>query len=220
MIPLCDLVPTRTRPRVVAGILLAQAAAAVVAATTPIQSVPAGYGAAPLTWTWTGVALSLALSPGVIVLAANLAALWLFGPAVEDRLGRGRFAALWLLSGAAASLAQIAATPWSGAGLLGAAGGAAGVAAAALTLHPRGRTLAVMPVVIGFEFVDLPSWLYAVTWATILLAATTATPTLGLAAAVGAGALAGAASAWTMRRPERMTVDWWDVQAKGPGARG
>jgi membrane associated rhomboid family serine protease len=219
MIPLCDLVPTRTRPRVVAGILVVQAALAVVSAPSTLTSLPASYGAAPLTWTWTGVGVSLWVSPNLIVLAANLAALWLFGPLVEDRLGRGRVAGLWLLSGAAASLAQIAATPGSAAWLLGATGAAAGVVAAALALHPRGRMLAVMPVVIGFEFVDLPSWLYAVTWATVLLAATITSPTLGLAAAVCAGALTGGAAAQVLRRPERMTVDWWDLRRRGPGAK-
>jgi len=44
------------------------------------------------------------LHGGLLHIATNLWTLWIFGPALEDRLGSARFTALYLISGLAASL--------------------------------------------------------------------------------------------------------------------
>lgn len=53
--------------------------------------------------------------------------LWIFGPAVEDRLGPGRFTLFYLFCGVAAGLAHALATPHSVVPALGASGAIAGV---------------------------------------------------------------------------------------------
>jgi membrane associated rhomboid family serine protease len=60
-----------------------------------------------------------------------------FGPEVEDAMGRPRYLAFYLLSGLAASLAQIAVMPGSTVPNLGASGAIAGVMGAFLITYPR-----------------------------------------------------------------------------------
>ena len=212
MIPLCDLTPSRTRPVATLGIAAAQAAIglAVWSGLPGGSEVTARMGLGPVTWTWPGTAAALLVHPNAYLLAANLAALWLFGGTVEDRLGRIRFLLLWAACGLIAAFAQIAVTPWSTATLLAATGALAGLVGANLALYPGSRILAVVPVLVGFEFTDVPSWLYACVWGSAVLVSTAATPPTGLAAAVAAGLTAGAAAALLLHRPERMRVEWWD----------
>jgi membrane associated rhomboid family serine protease len=73
MIPLGDVIPTRTAPVVT----LALIALTVIFSTQAVAS-------------------------GFAVVVLNMAFLWLFGWTVEDRLGHARFAALYLLCGAMA----------------------------------------------------------------------------------------------------------------------
>ena len=210
MIPLCDLVPSRTRPIATLGLVVASARRVVVlwallaGSSTPL----ARLGFAPATWTWTGIVVTLSMHADLTAAIASLLALWLFGPAVEDRLGHGRFLVLWAAGGLAAAAAQIAVAPHATAMFLGGVGATAGVVAGNLALHPRGRLLAVTPVVFGFEFVDLPSWLYAAVWLSVLPLATLM-PLATLGATCAAGAAVGAAVAAVARRPERMRIEWW-----------
>jgi membrane associated rhomboid family serine protease len=67
-------------------------------------------------------------------LAGNLLFLWVFGPNVEDRLGRVGYPIFYLLAGAAAGLAHVATSPYP---VIGASGAVAGVTGAYLILFPR-----------------------------------------------------------------------------------
>jgi membrane associated rhomboid family serine protease len=88
----------------------------------------------------------LFLHGSLLHLAGNLAFLWVFGDDVEAKLGRARFLAFYLLCGAAATLAQTAATPHSATPMVGASGAIAGVLAAFLLLFPRAQLSGVLPV--------------------------------------------------------------------------
>lgn len=107
---------------------------------------------------------SLFLHAGWIHLLGNLAFLLVFGDDVEGRLPRARFLALYLLSGLAASLTQIAATPRSALPLVGASGAIAGVLGAFLVLFPRARLTGVLPVgclvlpLRSRAFLFIPGW--------------------------------------------------------------
>lgn len=210
MIPLHGIIPTRTRPAAVLSIAAVQSVAFAVAWVWGHGSViPAGdadpgaatSAAAPIAW-------SLLVQPGGPLPAANVFALWLFGGTVEDRLGHGRFVLLWLASGLAAALCQVAVTPAPGP-LLGATGAAAGVIAATLVLYPRARILTATPVLIGIELTDLPAWLYAVVWGSVLVASTVTLALAGTAAVVVTGLSVGAVGARLLYRRERMAVEWW-----------
>jgi membrane associated rhomboid family serine protease len=211
MIPLRDVIPTRTSP--IATVALAAAQAVV---TLAAWSVPALGGDSasrldmtPLTWSWIGVACAMVIQSSGPVLVANVVGLWLFGGTVEDRLGHGRFVALWLAGGLVAALGQTAATPGSVAPLLGASGALAGIMGTHLLLYPRSRMLLATPIVIGIELIDVPTWAIAAVWISLQLVGSLSTPFRGLAAAMGSGLIVGTAAGFLLHRPERLRVDWW-----------
>jgi membrane associated rhomboid family serine protease len=210
MIPLCDLVPSRTPPTATLTLgAISIAGSVALWVSLAGGSLPAArLGLAPVTWSLAGTVWSLTAYPGVAACVASLLALWLFGPTLEDRLGRPRFVLLWLMSGLAAVAGHMLMAPHSTALLLGSIGATAGVIAGNLALHPRGRVLAVTPVVVGFEFVDLPSWSYAALWLSVIPLATLA-PLPVLLVTCAAGATAGATAARLLKHPERMRIEWW-----------
>lgn len=203
MIPLCDAVPSRTRPVVVWGLIGAS-----VLATATARVVGVDFGDIS-SRSWGGAAWSLVACARGLDLTLVVIALWLFGPTVEDRLGHGRFAGLWLSVGAAAAAASLAAQSpddpwWPAAGF----GAAAGIVGASLALHPKGRMLGAMPVFVGFEFVDIPTWSYALAWTAAAFVLTFEPPAL-VAASLGAGLAVGVVGALVLRRKERLRVEWW-----------
>jgi membrane associated rhomboid family serine protease len=106
---------------------------------------PAGVIAIPA---WLTVFTSLFLHAGWFHLGGNMLFLWIFGDNVEDAMGRVRFIVFYLLCGAAAALAQVAAHPSATEPMIGASGAIAGVLGAYILLYPRAnvRTL----VFLGF----------------------------------------------------------------------
>ena len=76
---------------------------------------------------WTPFLTNIFLHGGWLHLILNMWTLWIFGPAVEDRLGPGRFTLFYLFCGVAAGLAHALANPHSVVPALGASGAIAGV---------------------------------------------------------------------------------------------
>lgn len=60
---------------------------------------------------WTPFLTNIFLHAGWLHLILNMWTLWIFGPAVEDRLGPVRFALFYLFCGLAAGLAHASPTP-------------------------------------------------------------------------------------------------------------
>jgi membrane associated rhomboid family serine protease len=79
---------------------------------------------------------SLFLHAGWLHLFLNMTYLAVFGPPVERRLGGGRFALVYLVSGLVGSLAYVLTQPNSVAPAVGASGAIAGIIAAHLALEP------------------------------------------------------------------------------------
>ena len=86
---------------------------------------------------------------GFFHLAANMLYLWIFGDNVEDRVGRGRFVAFYLICGAIAALAQALPDMRSGVPMVGASGAVSGILGAYLVLYPRANVLLAMPFVLA-----------------------------------------------------------------------
>jgi membrane associated rhomboid family serine protease len=99
-------------------------------------------------------------------LFSNLWFLWVFGPAVEGRLGFSRFMALYLLSGVAAAFLQGFSMPESTLPMVGASGAVSGVLGAYLVLFFRARVLTIIPPFIFFPF-WLPAPVYLGYWIVI-----------------------------------------------------
>ena len=76
------------------------------------------------------------LHGGWLHLILNMWTLWLFGPAIEDRLGHGRYLAFYLACGLAASAAHVMFNPTSIVPALGASGAIAGILGTYRRLFP------------------------------------------------------------------------------------
>ncbi|HKX46954.1 MAG TPA: rhomboid family intramembrane serine protease, partial [Planctomycetota bacterium] len=139
----------------------------VVPARYALASDPAGVLAWPLL---LPLATSQFLHAGLAHLVGNLWTLWIFGPNVEERMGPLRFVAFYLLAGAAAGLAHVAAHPGSGVPTVGASGSIAGVMGAYLVLYPRARILFFVPVLFFPLLFVLPAATYLLYWLALQLA--------------------------------------------------
>jgi membrane associated rhomboid family serine protease len=188
MIPVRDVIPSRTAP----AVTLALVGAMGVACLRP----------AVREW-WP-------------FWAAHAVVLWLTGGTLEDRLGHARFAA-FAGACAAAAFAALVAAGHEGTLICTASGTAAGLIAGYLVMFPRSRILTIVPAIIGVDVADVPAWAVFGLWAalqgvgawTAVALAAPADPA-GMVIASMAGAVAGAAGSIALRRPERMRVEWWD----------
>lgn len=103
---------------------------------------------------------SMFMHGGWFHLGSNLLYLWIFGDNVEHRFGAGKFLAFYLLSGIAASFAQIAVDPDSIIPTLGASGAISGVLGAYMVLFPRNQVTCIFL----FRLVSLPAVLVLGLW--------------------------------------------------------
>lgn len=88
------------------------------------------------------------LHGGWLHLIFNMWTLWLFGRAVETRLGRMRFAILYLACALLASWAQATVYPESNVPVIGASGAIAGVLGAHVMLFHRARVVLLLLIVV------------------------------------------------------------------------
>ena len=104
---------------------------------------------------WVTIISAMFMHGGWMHIIGNMVFLKAFGPEIEDAMGRLRYLAFYLLSGVAASLAQIVAMPNSTVPNLGASGAIAGVMGAFLITYPRDRirTLLFFGIFIRITFI-------------------------------------------------------------------
>ncbi len=104
------------------------------------------------------------LHGGWLHLIFNMWTLWLFGCAMESRLGTARFLAFYLLCGIGAGIVHV----WFNAGsqvpVIGASGAVAGVIAAYAWSYPRAEITLLIPIIVFPLFVDVPAMLFAALW--------------------------------------------------------
>jgi membrane associated rhomboid family serine protease len=93
---------------------------------------------------WITILTAMFMHGGWLHIIGNMVFLWAFGPEIEDAMGPLRYLAFYLLSGLAASLAQIAITPHSSVPNLGASGAIAGVMGAFLVTYPQDKIRALL----------------------------------------------------------------------------
>jgi membrane associated rhomboid family serine protease len=104
------------------------------------------------------------LHGGFLHIISNMWVLYIFGPALEDRLGAARFTALYLLSGIAASFTHAVFNAGSTLPALGASGAIAGVIAAYAVRFPYAWVRVLVPIIIIPLFFDIPAMLFAGLW--------------------------------------------------------
>ncbi|HEX5853304.1 MAG TPA: rhomboid family intramembrane serine protease [Solirubrobacteraceae bacterium] len=112
-------------------------------------------GAQPATW--ETIFTSMFLHGSFLHILGNMVFLAIFGPTVEDRVGRVRFTAFYLLGGLVALLAQVLTDPSSTGPTLGASGAIAAVLGGYLLLYPRARVLTLVFIVFFVTLLEVPA---------------------------------------------------------------
>jgi membrane associated rhomboid family serine protease len=218
MIPLRDVIPSRTTPYITVTIIVLNALAWFLELSLPRDVLPLFlqvYGVVPARLHAMTLLTSMFLHGSWMHVIGNMWYLWIFGDNVEDRVGHGRFIVFYLLCGIAAALGQIVIDPGSMLPTIGASGAIAGVMGAYFVLYPRSRVLTLIPLVIFWEVIEVPAPLLLGFWFLLQLfsagaiAVTSSTGGGGVAfMAHVAGFLCGAGAIFVFRQPERHEQYW------------
>jgi len=214
MIPLRDVIPSRTFPFFTIAFIVLNSIAFLFEQTLPgpaLDEFIRTYGVVPARLDGLAVVTSMFLHGGWLHFLGNMLYLWIFGDNVEDRLGHGRFVVFYLLCGAAAVVAHVWMNPHSMTPTIGASGAIAGVMGAYFVLYPNSRVLALVPLFIIWEIIEVPAILFLGLWFLMQffygvgsMAAKAGVETGGVAFwAHIAGFLVGMAGVLVLRKPSR-----------------
>ncbi|MBN1296562.1 rhomboid family intramembrane serine protease [bacterium] len=94
----------------------------------------------------------------------NVWTLRLFGPQIEDRMGRGRYLLFFLATGICSGAIHAFVNPHSTIPTVGASGAIAGILGAYFVLLPLSRITILLPILIFPFFFDVPAFLYLFIW--------------------------------------------------------
>lgn len=181
MFPIGDTVSTRSTPFALWSIIAVNAAAfgyQLSLSSTAQQAFLMEHALVPRRYfdpAWAGAhgLSSLDLTPfvtnmflhgGFLHIAFNLWTLWIFGRALEDRLGPVRFLLLYFGAGILASATHALFNLASPIPALGASGAIAGTIAAYAVRFPYGWVKVIVPVFIFPFFFAVPAMLFAGVW--------------------------------------------------------
>jgi membrane associated rhomboid family serine protease len=213
MIPLRDVIPSRTFPFFTISFIVLNTIAFLYeqSLTRPgLEIFVRTYGVVPAQLQPITIFTSMFLHAGWGHFLGNMLFLWIFGDNVEDRLGHARFVAFYVLCGVAAVFAHVYMNPASRIPTIGASGAIAGVLGGYFVLYPQSRVLALLPLFIIWEIVEVPAILFLGMWFLLQfyyvgVAAMTAGGQGGGVAfwAHIAGFLAGMAAVVLLRKPSR-----------------
>ena len=221
MIPLRDVIPSRTTPGVTISLIAINIAIFLFQLMLSERGQEAfiyAFGLVPAYFSIASVFTSMFVHGGLAHLVGNMLFLWIFGDNVEDRLGHGRFLLFYVGCGFAAALAQTALYADSVVPMVGASGAIAGVMGAYLVLYPHSRVLMLFPFPV-FLF-ELPAIVFLVMWFLVqFLNGINQLPVFERDAISGGvafwahvmGFVAGLVLVVFMKRPERTRVEWWDT---------
>ena len=216
MIPLRDVVPSRTTPYITITIIALNALAWLFELSLPhevLNEFIRVYGVVPAAFSAPTLITSMFLHGSWSHVLGNMWYLWIFGDNVEDRVGHGRFIVFYLLCGMTAALGQIAVGPHSTLPTIGASGAIAGVMGAYFVLYPRSRVLTLIPWIVP-QIVEVPTivllgfWFVMQLFSAGTIAMTTSSSGGGVAfAAHVVGFLAGMGGVFLFKK---RTLDPWD----------
>lgn len=219
MIPIKDVIPSRTTPVVTITLIAANTLVFLYQlglAPAELEAFVFAFGLIPAHFTVATMFSSMFVHAGLGHAGGNLLYLWIFGDNIEDRLGHGRFLVFYLATGVVAALSQMAMDPGSRIPMVGASGAIAGVMGGYLVLYPHSRVLTLFPF--PLMLFEVPAVFFLGLWFVIQFVSG-----LGSLAAAAEAGLPGGVAFWAhvmgfvagvvlvrlMRRPERERVEWW-----------
>jgi membrane associated rhomboid family serine protease len=220
MIPLRDVIPSRTIPFVTIALIVINVAVFLfeLSLGESLDQFVAAYALVPARFSLSTVITSMFLHGGILHVGGNMLYMWIFGDNVEDRMGHARFLIFYLLCGAAAAIAQTLMQPDSFIPMVGASGAIAGVMGAYFVLYPRSRVITLVPIFFFIQLIEIPAIFFLGIWFLMQfvsgigsIAASTGAPAGGVAFwAHVAGFAAGVVGVLLFRQPERQRVEWWN----------
>jgi membrane associated rhomboid family serine protease len=218
MIPLRDVIPSRTTPVVTVTLIALNTLVFLYEQTLsdyPFRVFVTTWGLIPAQLDALTVVSSMFVHGGWGHFLGNMLYLWIFGDNVEDRVGHGRYVIFYLGCGAVAALVQAFINPTSRIPMIGASGAISGVLGAYIVMFPHSRVLTLVPIFIIIEFIEIPAFVLLGIW--FLMQLVTGVGSLGLQDVGGvafwahaAGFVAGMLAIGLFKRPERQQVEWWD----------
>ncbi len=140
MIPLRDVIPSRTFPGVTVALIALNSLAFLYEVSLSDRQLTAfvnRWALVPAYFSWVTVITSMFLHGGWMHAIGNMWFLWIFGDNVEDRAGPRRYLVFYLLCGTVAALAQALSDPSSTVPTIGASGAVAGVMGGYIVLYPQ-----------------------------------------------------------------------------------
>src|SRR6185436_14635094 len=226
MIPLRDIIPSRTTPVVTIALIVINVLVFLyeLALGRGVNAFTLYWGLVPAAFSWVTVLTSMFLHGGLMHVAGNMLYLWIFGDNVEDRMGHGRYLVFYLLCGIAAALAQTITVPDSVVPMVGASGAIAGVMGAYFVLYPRSRIVTLVPLFFFIQLIEVPAIFFLGIWFLMQflsgvgsIVSTVGNAGNGSGGPIGgiafwahiAGFVAGITGVVLFRRPERQRVEWW-----------
>jgi membrane associated rhomboid family serine protease len=217
MIPLKDIIPTRTTPWVTYMLLGLNVLVFGYELTLPPETLERfirEWGIIPAAPSALTMLTSMFVHAGVGHAAGNMLYLWIFGDNVEDRLGRSRFILFYLLTGLVAAVAEVLLNRDSTVPMVGASGAIAGVMGGYFVLYPRSRVLTLLPF--PFLLTEVPAVFFLGLW--FLMQFLSGLGSLATAAELPGGVafwahvmgfVAGVLLVKPLERAERARVEWW-----------
>ena len=221
MIPLRDVIPSRTKPGVTVSIIIINVAIYLFQVSLDERTREFfiySFGVVPAYFTVGSIFSSMFVHGGLAHLLGNMLFLWIFGDNVEDRMGHLRYFFFYLACGFIAAVSQVVLEPQSLVPMVGASGAIAGVMGAYLVLYPHSRVLMLFPFPV-FLF-ELPAVAFLGLWFVVQFL-----NGIGQLPVFQQDQISGGVAFWAhvmgfvtglilvvfLRRPERTRVEWWDT---------
>ena len=224
MIPLRDVIPSRTTPVVTTTIIALNVLVFVYQwslGSRDANEFVYTWGLVPADFRLVTMVTSMFLHGGFLHVGGNMLYMWIFGDNVEDRMGRGRFVAFYLACGFIAALTQMFVNPGSTVPMVGASGAIAGVMGAYFVMFPHSRILTLIPFIF-LQVVEVPAMFFLPIWFLMqflngvgsITQVEAATGGVAFWAHIG-GFVFGVLGGFALQRPERRGPDWWhDVEPR------
>jgi membrane associated rhomboid family serine protease len=219
MFPFIDTAPRAKRPIVILSLIAVNALVFLWMWSLPPRALEAAlyrFALVPVRYTEPWLAMRAGLDPndwwpfltntfmhgGWLHLLSNMWFLWIFGPAMEARLGRLWLTVMYVGGAVAASVMHVITNADSTVPVLGASGAIAAVIAAYAVTYPYARVITIVPVFFIPLFIPIAAMWFALIWFALQViqgSAAILTPGIGASVAWWAhigGFLFGALFAW------------------------
>jgi membrane associated rhomboid family serine protease len=166
MIPLRDVIPSRTTPWVTILLIAGNVALFIRQLMFPggFEESVFAYGLVPAHATWVSLLTSMFAHAGWVHIGSNMLCLWIFGDNVEDRMGHVPFLLFYLIAGAAAALLQMQAGGAPLIPIVGASGAIAGVMGAYLLMYPHSRIHVLILFLFYVDVIEVPALIFLGIW--------------------------------------------------------